>query len=173
MRYNPDIHHRQSIRLKNYDYGQIGTYFITICSQDRICYFGEILNGQMHFNSAGMLVNRLWGELSKKFSSISLDAYVLMPNHLHGLINIDSKSDKPLHKIIHYFKATSTYQYSLGVKKQNWDPYLGKLWQRNYYEHIVRDKNSLNNIRQYIKNNPEQWDLDEENPICNMSTDPP
>ena len=82
MRYNPDIHHRQSIRLKNYDYSQIGTYFITICSQARICYFGEIFNEQMHFNSAGVLVDRLWGELPKKFSSISLDAYILMPNFM-------------------------------------------------------------------------------------------
>jgi REP element-mobilizing transposase RayT len=165
MSYNPDIHHRQSIRLKHYNYGQSGSYFITICTQNRICFFGDIIDGQMHLNPAGLVVDKIWHELPNQFMSISIDVFVLMPNHLHGLINIDHKSDKSLHQIIQYFKAISTSQYSFGVKQLNWEPYPGKLWQRNYYEHIVRNENSLNEIRRYIQYNPQEWSIDKENPL--------
>ena len=86
MFYNPEKHHRQSIRLKGYDYGQDGAYFITICTQDRICSFGNIMNGEMKLNDIGEMIRENWEELSKRFKSIVLDDYIIMPNHLHGIL---------------------------------------------------------------------------------------
>ena len=82
MSFDPDIHDRQSIRLNQYDYSQPGSYFITICTQERICFFGDIADGEMHLNSSGLTINKDWCELSNAFSSILMDSFIIMPNHL-------------------------------------------------------------------------------------------
>jgi REP element-mobilizing transposase RayT len=194
MKYNPDIHHRRSIRLKGYDYSQCGYYFITICTKHRRCLFGEIENGQMILNNAGKMIDRWWNELKNKYANIEIDEYVVMPNHCHGIINIvgivgadgivgedlcvfpDNKSGeelrmgehagspqqmgRPIYKMIQWFKTMTTNEYIRNVKQNHWEPFDGKIWQRNYYEQIVRDEISLRRIREYIVNNPYQWQQD-------------
>ncbi len=86
MIYNPEKHHRRSIRLKGYDYSQEGAYFVTICVQDRNCLFGDIMNDEMKLNNAGYMIRENWEKLPKRFKSIIIDEYIIMPNHLHGII---------------------------------------------------------------------------------------
>ena len=186
MKYDPQIHHRRSIRLKGYDYSQSGLYFITICIQNRECLLGKIEQGLINLNQAGQMVQQMWQQLPQRFSSIQIDEFVVMPNHLHGIIAIsmvnmvsnnqsqaqDLKQIQPLQTsksvklgdIIGAFKSITTHQYIQGVKQYHWQGFTGKLWQRNYYEHIIRDQASLNNIREYIINNPLKWEDDHENP---------
>jgi len=90
MKYNPEIHHRRSVRLKGYDYSKAGFYFITICTQDRMCLFGEIKDDEMVINDAGHMVNRWWHDLNHKYKNIKLHEQVVMPNHFHGIIQIKS-----------------------------------------------------------------------------------
>jgi putative transposase len=118
----------------------------------------------MHLNPSGLAINKDWCEVSNAFCSISMDSFIIMPNHLHGIININQDGGKSIDHIIKYFKAISTYHYSQGVNRLSWKPYPGKLWQRNYFEHIVRTEKSLHEIRQYILNNPIEWHLDQNNP---------
>jgi len=168
MPFNPEIHHRRSIRLKEYNYTEPGFYFITICTQQRLCLFGKIIHGQMLLNKAGFLIEQIWQDLPHKFPFIFQDNYVIMPNHIHGLIQIIDKTEHSISHIVQYFKSFSSFQYILGVKQNNWEHFPGKLWQRNYYEHIARNENNLEKIRQYILNNPIQWEMDQDNPInCN------
>jgi putative transposase len=174
-----NIHHRRSIRLKDYDYSQAGAYFVTICTKDRECLFGEIKGVEERLNDAGSMVERWWQKIPYKFSSIDIDRYIIMPNHFHGIITIlwedpcgcpDVKCNRtgegahtgaPLQKIIQWFKTMTTNEYINGVEKHNWPRFNGKLWQRNYYEHIIRSETELNKIREYIINNPLKWETDE------------
>ncbi|BAY29518.1 hypothetical protein NIES2107_13610 [Nostoc carneum NIES-2107] len=186
MKYDPQIHHRRSIRLKGYDYSQSGLYFITICVQNRECLLGKIAQGLMNLNSAGEMVNQTWQQLPQRFPHIGIDEFVVMPDHMHGIIAIsmvdttssnhiqeqDLEQIQPLEttesvnlgNIIGAFKSITTHQYIQGIKQDNWQRFTGKLWQRNYYEHIIRDEASLKNIREYIRNNPMKWQNNPENP---------
>ncbi|MCG3116452.1 MAG: hypothetical protein LLH30_12300 [Candidatus Manganitrophus sp. SA1] len=159
-KYNREIHHRRSIRLKEHDYSQAGAYFVTVCTQNQECLFGEVIEGEMRLNEAGKTINRWWKELNQKFKTIETDVFIVMPNHIHGMITIvgadlrvrpgrkgenrtaDTKQGAhigaPLHKIIQWFKTMTTNEYIYGIKQLNWQPFSGKLWQRNYYEHIIR-----------------------------------
>ena len=85
-RYDPNLHHRRSIRLKGYDYSQAGAYFITIVTQGRLCLFGDVVDGEMHLNNAGKMVRRIWDGMPNRFPSIEMDEFVVMPNHVHGVI---------------------------------------------------------------------------------------
>ncbi|GBC99978.1 hypothetical protein HRbin17_02511 [bacterium HR17] len=184
MRYDPEKHHRRSIRLKGYDYSREGAYFVTICTQDRLCLFGEVVEGEMRLNDAGQMVERWWVELNRKFPGVRTDEYIIMPNHFHGIIVIvgadpcvchddemvahanqmGTHAGAPLPKIIQWFKTMTTNEYIRGVKQSGWTPFRRRLWQRNYYEHIIRNEDSLNRIRHYIATNPLRWHLDRENP---------
>ena len=199
--YNPDLHHRRSMRLYEYDYSQAGAYFVTVCTQNRDFLFGEITDGRMVPNDAGRMVERWWIELMNKFPSIETDEYVIMPNHFHGIIMIvgatlrgrPDESDNHTNKkngnhiglplrvnnqtirrheqhtlgdIIDWFKTMVTNEYIREIKQFGWPPFPGKLWQRNYYEHIIRKEEELDRLREYIVNNPAQWALDDENPDC-------
>ena len=177
MKYNPEIHHRRSIRLKGYDYSQPGAYFVTICTHERECLFGEIVNNEMVLNNAGKMVEKWWYELNNKFPNIQLDAHIIMSDHFHGIIiitgadlcvcpnindddNYNSRGEhrgSPLYKIVQWFKTMTTNDYIRNVKTNNWKPFNKKLWQRNYYEHIIRNEIELNKIRKYILNNPLNW----------------
>ena len=88
MKYNPEIHHRRSIRLKEYDYSQAGAYFITMCTWQKECLFGKILNAEIMLSSVGKIVQQEWCNISKRFLNVELDTFVIMPNHLHGIINV-------------------------------------------------------------------------------------
>jgi REP element-mobilizing transposase RayT len=183
MRYNPEIHHRRSIRLKGYDYSQSGYYFITICTQGRRCLFGEIEEDRMILNDAGKMIGHWWNELKNKYANIEIEEYVIMPNHCHGIINIVGTTvgadlcvcpendlgenadspirGRPINEMIQWFKTMTTNEYIRNVKQNRWGPFDGKLWQRNYYEQIVHDEISLRHIREYIVNNPNQWQKDD------------
>jgi putative transposase len=169
--------HRKTIRLKDYDYSQAGGYFLTICTYSRKDLFGEISNQKIVLNDVGEVVEQWWLKLENKFTNVQLDYHVIMPNHICGIIMIsEGKNDVgaihelPLQrgkverrrmlipKIIGYFKMNSAKCINR-LHDSKGDP----LWQRNYYEHIIRNENELYRIREYIWSNPSKWDLDREN----------
>ena len=163
MKYNPLIHHRKSIRLQNYDYSQAGAYFITICTQHRQHFLGEIIQNEMRLNEAGTMILQQWETLPQRFSSLQLDAFVIMPNHIHGILVLDGHSNKTLADIVGAFKSITTNEYIKGVKQYHWQSFDRIFWQRNYYEHIIRNEQALNQIREYIVYNPISWAQDENN----------
>jgi REP element-mobilizing transposase RayT len=155
MTYNPN-HRRRSIRLKGYNYSQDGLYFITITIQHNQCLFGEITDGQMSLNAAGEMVSDKWKKLPERFPNIELHEFVVMPNHFHGIFEIVGTPVAPttVGKMMDAFKSITTVEYIRGVQLSDWLPFDGKLWQRNYYEHIIRNERSYQNIAEYIINNP-------------------
>jgi REP element-mobilizing transposase RayT len=182
MSYNPNNHHRKSIRLKGYDYTQAGLYFITICCQNRECLFGNIINGEMILNDAGNIANECWLAIPNHFPNVVLHEFVIMPNHIHGIIELKTKSvgaenfpphismgvndsmgandDSPLRSPSKTI-GSMVRGYKIGVTKwmrQNTDVY--NVWQRNYWEHIIRNENEYNRIAEYIINNPQNWGND-------------
>ena len=164
-RYNSEIHHRKSIRLRNWDYSSSALYFVTICVKSRENLFGKIIDSQMIKNDAGQMVEDLWRNLINKFDNIKLGEHVIMPNHLHGIIEIinEQKSEK-LGDIVGVFKSLSTNEYILGVNQFGWTSFDKKLWQRNYYDHIIRDNEDYFRILEYINDNPLKWEIDSLHP---------
>jgi len=159
-------HYRRSIRLQGYDYSQVGAYFVTVCVQNRKCLLGDILKDEMRLNDAGRMVERWWVELGNKFPSFELDEYVVMPNHFHGIIIIVGADlcVRPIPEIVQWFKTMTTNEYIRSVKSLGWIPFNARLWQRNYYERVIRNEEEMCRIRQYIADNPAQWTHDRENP---------
>jgi len=186
--YDPERHRRRSIRLKDYDYTQAGAYFVTICTQDRTCLFGEVVDGCMGLNGAGQMLAAMWNGIPARLPGVEIDAFVVMPNHLHGIILLADAVGAPLvgahahaavnrattrvaptdisrlGDVVGAFKSLATVEYVRGVKTTRWPAFRVRLWQRNYYEHIIRNEQSLNRIRQYIDENPLRWAFDDENP---------
>ena len=183
MKCNPNIHHRSSIRLKGYDYSQEGLYFITICTQNQLCLFGEIKNGEMVLNDAGKMVEHQWQGLICRFDNIKLHESIVMPNHFHGIVESVGGNHKglPLQGtqnmgqpqtgqpqgiaptvggMVGAFKSLTTNDYIRNVKQNNWPRFNKKLWQRNYYEHIIRDEKSYYQISEYIQTNSLKWQDD-------------
>jgi REP element-mobilizing transposase RayT len=246
------------MRLKGYDYSQAGAYFVTICTQGRACLFGEVVDGEMRLNDAGRMVVAEWERLPALFSNVVLDAFVVMPNHIHGIVILTDPADDAtdgataigatisgattggattsgattrvapttagddatpvgaglvpaqsgaglvpaqsgaglvpapstpapstpaqsvpapstpdpstpaptLGDVIGAFKSRVTVEYIRGVKTFGWTPFDRRLWQRNYYEHIIRNEEALNRIRRYIVENPIRWAFDRENPFA-------
>ncbi len=225
MPYDPNRHHRRSIRLRGYDYAQPGAYFVTICTQGRQALFGGIDGDALLLNDAGRMVERWWGELNHKFPTIATDAFVVMPDHFHGIIVISApgdadagdagghadgindfvastsvganshirpprnptdstadnakivnnanndtdvggdtdadgdtnpprRNDVSLSTIIQWFKIMTTTEYIRHVKQSGWMPFNRRVWQRNYYERIIRDARQLDVTRRYIATNP-------------------
>ena len=178
---------RRAIRLRDYDYEQAGAYFVTICTQERACLFGVIQDDKICLNDAGRTIEKWWFELNRKFPMVETDEFVVMPNHFHGVVIITdvpvgadlrvgpvpegehptqqgAHAGAPLQAVIQWFKTMTTNEYIRGVKTASWPSFNGRLWQRNYYEHVIRDDQSLNRIRQYIVDNPARWEFDRENP---------
>jgi putative transposase len=163
---------RKSIRLDGYDYSQCGAYFITLVVQHRLNLFGEIHDGIMELNPAGMMIEKWWNEIPTKFTDIELDTMVIMPNHVHGIIvnvgyesnslNINQPTGTPLPQIVQWFKTMSTNEYIRCVKQYSWPGFDGSLWQRNYYDRIIRNTRELEAIRLYIQANPMNWVKDKE-----------
>jgi REP element-mobilizing transposase RayT len=178
MKYDPAKHHRRSIRLQGYNYATPGAYFVTICTRNKECLLGEIsAEGQMQLNDMGRMVTECWNAIPTHFPHITLDTYIVMPNHIHGIItlgvgakhslNFANASPLPangtqsgsLGAIIQNFKSISTRK----INAQRAMPGI-PVWQRNYWERIVRDESELGHIRQYIANNPRRWAFDRANP---------
>ena len=189
--YNPNIHHRRSIRLKGYDYSQEGLYFITICVQDKKCLFGEIFGvdvvwvknfqppQEMILNDAGKIADECWLGIPEHFPNVVLHDHIIMPNHVHGIIeliktgpiqNFEPRKNE-FQKIIPHSIGSIVRGFKTGVTKwlrennvgivgvQNFEPQQ-PIWQRNYYEHIIRDEKSYFRISEYIINNPKNWKED-------------
>ena len=169
QRYKPEFPQRRSIRLRGHDYTQPGAYFVTIVTQGHRYVLGDIVTGKILLNDTGRIVSRAWEWLATQYAYVELDGFVVMPNHLHGIIVIaehragDSRiaptKRKPLGRLIGAFKTVSTKRVNLAqnTPKQ-------PLWQRNYYEHIIRNEADLDRAREYIMNNPLRWETDGENP---------
>ena len=191
MKYNPQKHHRRSNRKKGHDYGFPGFYFVTICTQHRACLLGKVDDGVMYANDAGQMVERVWLELCDRFDRIQLDAFVVMPNHVHGIIRLVDPVGEivvgmptigaptrgvpvmGLGDVVGAFKSITTHEYAIEVHAHRWPPFDKRLWQRNYYERIVRDDNALQNIRRYIVNNPSKWQQDKLHPHNPPKRQPP
>lgn len=161
------IHNRHSIRLKGYDYSQEGLYYITICTQGKLFLFGDIIKGKMKLNEAGKMIEQQWINISNRFPNVELDEFVIMPNHVHGIIIINACKERAgtrpaptISNIIGAFKSITTNEYIHGVKNFDWPVFHQKIWQRNFYEQIIRDIVSLGTIRGYIKDNPVNWGKD-------------
>ena len=178
---NPE-NHRRSIRLKGYDYTRAGAYFVTICTKDRACLFGDVADGVMRLNQMGHIVRQCWLAIPDHFPHVLLDEFVVMPNHVHGILVIMPTHDvgathaSPLQNddtptrprgpqprsvasIVGSFKSAAAKR----INEHRGTP-GAPIWQRNYYEHIIRDDESLNLIRNYIADNPLRWQIDAENP---------
>jgi putative transposase len=202
MTYDPKQHHRRSIRWFGYDYAEAGAYFVTLCVEGHLCLFGEIVGDAMRMNEAGCMVQTTWDELPGHYPGVETDAFVVMPNHIHGIIRLcerpvgagpracpasevsvrTGRKGQPrgaaptridgrgatgalsLGDVVQRFKMLTTKRYANGVRQQGWPVFRGRLWQRNYYEHVIRGEESLNRIRRYIADNPASWAFDEENP---------
>lgn len=161
MKYDPKIHHRRSIRLQGYDYGQSGAYFITLCTHNKECWFGEIRDSQMRLNQLGKIIAQEWLRTPEIRPEIILDEWIIMPNHLHGIIIITNsvgahrRAPNPQNSIIAGFKSATTKR----INKQRETPGT-PLWQRNYYESILLDTEHFENVRRYICTNPLRWKND-------------
>ena|ERR1051325_4356336 len=195
MEFDPKLHHRHSTRLQTYDYTQAGAYFVTLCAHDRKHLFGEIVNGEMILNRTGRIVVEEWFKSAALRKEIRLDAFIVMPNHIHGIVLIDQIGDVGAHgraphsrmsqsvhdnqqssndpilfrprrslgTFIAGFKSTVTSKVN-NLQKTPGHP----LWQRNYYDHIIRKEESLERIRHYIAHNPQNWDKDKNNLLENV-----
>ena len=159
---------RKSNRLRNYNYSQNGYYFVTICTKERKEFFGRVEEEKMNLNHYGEIVNQCWYELPKHYLNCSLDSFVIMPNHIHGIIVIDNEKIvgnglKPfpthgLSEIIRGFKTFSSRRINEMIKEGD-----NFQWQKSFYDHVIRNEKSLTNLRQYIMYNPVKWELDIEN----------
>ncbi len=180
MPFDPNRHHRRSIRLKDYDYRNVGAYFITICAYKRECLFGEVVDLEMRLNEYGEIIQDEWLKTETVRPNIELDEFVMMPNHLHGILVLNDNTgvshEKPgaTHRVAPTGPQTGSVGAIVGQYKSIVTKRINKqrgtpghpIWQRNYHEHIIRDEDELNRIRFYIANNPAQWDSDLENPGC-------
>jgi REP element-mobilizing transposase RayT len=158
---------RKRLRLQGFDYRTPGAYFITLCTEHRAHLFGTVEAGQMRPNAAGEMVLSIWSSIPEKFVDVQLDEFVVMPNHIHFLIwmawTLTTPPSPPEHSLIEvmrWFKSLSTAKYRQGVADAGWPAFPGKLWQRSYYDHIVRDQAALDAIRRYIAANPARWTMD-------------
>jgi REP element-mobilizing transposase RayT len=175
-------HQRRSIRLRNYDYAANGAYFVTICAFQRECLFGEVVDGEMRMNDFGVIVRKEWERSTPIRAELSIDAYVVMPNHFHGIVHIDVgahgvrpgemaehfgwahgraflRSPKSLGSFIAGFKSAVTKHIN-----QSRGTAGVPVWQRNYYERVIRDDRELDALREYIVANPARWADDDNHP---------
>jgi REP element-mobilizing transposase RayT len=169
---------RRSIRLPGYDYSQPGAYFVTVCAHDRRPQFGEIVNGEMAPSEKGVAVQAAWAEIPIHFTNVECDAFCMMPNHIHGILFVLDQDGRgtacraptverfshpvrgSLATIVRSFKAAATRR----INALRGSP-LPPVWQRGFYEHIIREEDELERIRRYICENPARWSDDAENPL--------
>jgi REP element-mobilizing transposase RayT len=204
MIYDSQKHHRQSHRLKGYDYSLAAPYFVTLCTQEFLCLFGQIEREKMLPNEQGNMVEGWLTEIENKFPGVLLDTFQVMPNHLHAIIvimgcgldmaakfgkgiedldneradnnhgtrrspgKVGNTAPSPQHptlgRIVQWFKTMSTNNYIRGVREAEWQPFSKRLWQRDYFDHIIRDEVTLERTREYVRNNPLYWSLEREHP---------
>ncbi|MEO5929570.1 MAG: transposase [Candidatus Kapaibacterium sp.] len=184
--FDPARHHRRSIRLKGYDYSREGAYFVTTGTYNRQCLFGEIRDRIMLLNDCGVLVQSIWNGLPEHYPHLQLDAFIIMPDHIHGIILLMDDDDTVNIKTVESVRSvesvesvgagfkpalppTKTKRHALSEIIRAFKTFSARainnsrgitgfrVWERNYYEHIIRNEQSLNRIRRYIERNPEKW----------------
>ncbi|MGH9404578.1 MAG: transposase [Terriglobia bacterium] len=176
---NRGDHHRRSIRLRGYDYSSCGFYFVTVCTENRECALGEIVSGSVALCGAGRIVSETWASVAQRFSTVALDDYVVMPNHVHGIIQLAApngglraqqaaplRRGPTLGEVIRGFKSISAVSVNRLLGRSG-----RAFWQRNYYEHLIRNQRELDLVRQYIAQNPLRWTADRENPHAHHPRD--
>jgi putative transposase len=187
VKFNPEIQRRRSIRLRERDYSAPGKYFLTICTRNRELIFGTIENKNMTLFPIGIIAERYWKNIPRHFPNIRLDEFCIMPNHIHGILIIKDASNvgvqyeipgnhiEPLHSVeSHFHSFQHTVPKSIGsilrtyktavtkrCKENGFDQFV---WQRNFHDRVIRDDSELRRIQEYIRNNPANWDVDDENP---------
>ena len=179
-KYNPDKHHRHSVRLQGHDYAQNGAYFVTICGHDRECLFGDIVGETMQLNAWGEIAQEEWLRTPLIRKEVELDLFIVMPNHFHGIVVIRDdvgahggaplqptlqsgslqRAPKSLSSLMAGFKSATTKRVNM-LRDMPGAP----VWQRSFYDRIIRNEEAMNKARQYIENNPARWAYDEENPL--------
>lgn len=177
------FYERRSVRLRDYDYAQEGMYYVTICTFQRERLFGDITDGVVALSKLGTIAHAIWQSLPNQFAHIDIDEFVIMPNHVHGIITITQymggmnpaptarcispiqiMGSGSLGEIVRWFKGRTSYECNRVVGAAFMPPMqtrISAIWQRNYYEHVIRDEEDLNRIRQYIRDNPMNWADDE------------
>ncbi len=172
---------RQSLRLSNYDYSQPGYYFVTICTKGMSCWLGAIKNNAVELSSIGKAAQECWLNIPRHFPHVELDEYIVMPNHVHGIIiinpvgvqninpvgvqNFEPLQQNKFQHIIPLSLGSIVRGFKIGVTQ--WCRRYGHIdleWQRNYYDHIILNEKALQKIREYIQNNPANWAEDRNNP---------
>jgi putative transposase len=211
-------YHRRSIRLREQHFTH-AAYFVTVCTQDGALRFGSVVDGEMRLNDAGNAVRAEWDGLAERFRAVQFDAFVVMPNHVHGIFIVDvgaglvpaldsglvpaldsglvpaldpdaTTTDDgctmgegvtmgigattrfaptSVADVVGAFKSLTTVAYIRGVRTFGWPRFRDRLWQRNYYERVIRDGDALNRMREYIARNPERWSTDRENPESHLT----
>jgi REP element-mobilizing transposase RayT len=160
---------RKKQRLSQYDYSTPGAYFINVCVENMRCRFGEVRDGSMNLNETGKIVNNQWNWMFEQYPYIHRDEFVIMPNHVHGILQIagngrdrslQEQKIKTISELIGAFKTTSSKMIHLAGQPDF-------KWQKSFYDHIIRDEKELHSVREYIVNNPMSWDLDKNNPDVN------
>lgn len=187
MRFDPQRHHRRSIRLKGYDYTQAGAYFVTLITHQRECILGEIVAEEMRASPLGEIAAACWDDLPHHFTNAALDAWVVMPNHLHGIVVITTEKSEASAQTVSRppdsLAADASPLQPIGTQSGSWGAIIqnfksvaarkinqrrstpgAPVWQRNYYERIIRNERELDATRRYIAQNPLRWALDKDNP---------
>ena len=177
LKNRPDNHapRRRPLRLPGFDYSREGAYFVTICTWNRECLLGDVMKGKMRLNELGRVVHTVWDGLSDRFPTIELVSFIVMPNHVHGILLVGAALALPvggaassaptrfasttLGTVVRAFKSISAIGVNRLLSRSG-----QSLWQRSYYEHVIRTEKCLNRIREYIATNPLRWQLDRENP---------
>ncbi len=177
-----------SARLQAWDYGRNGIYFITICTQNRETYFGKIVNGYMELSNIGLIANKYWGEIPEHFPFVNLNEFVVMPNHIHGIIEIAKTNNE--HNVVETpnlgVSTNIDTEHQTAASSEKWKPQsLGVIinqfkrivtiqshkihadfaWQSRFYDHIIRNNKSYEKIKNYIINNPQKWNDDKLNSL--------
>lgn len=181
-----DRYRAESSRLKYWDYASEGYYFVTICTLNRGCFLGGIIDGTLRLSEVGKMAEKYWREIPDHFENIRLDEFIIMPNHIHGIVVIENHLDNGRDVACNvsttcnvstndkFMSRISPKSGSLGAIIRSYKSALTRWcreynhdfgWQARFYDHIIRDERSLDEIRKYISNNPLKWDLDEENPV--------
>ncbi|MBM3130898.1 MAG: hypothetical protein FJ009_20005 [Chloroflexi bacterium] len=190
MKFDPFKHHRRSTRLRGYDYSQAGAYFITLCTQSHECLFGDVIEGEMRLNEIGQIVIEEWSRSAEIRQEIEFDEWVVMPNHIHGIVVITTPdasarvgatgrsplqpqqprgpSKRSLGSFVAGFKSAATARINALRDTPGADP-----WQRNYHDHIIRNEREWNAVAKYIAENPANWSTDLDNPAKFPKHPPP
>ena len=182
---------RKPVRLQGYDYSREGVYFVTICSKDRECMFGypgvgaplacartlgiDARTIEIELTQIGQIIEKQWNDIPNQFKTVDIDEFVIMPNHIHGILIINKRAEASaaptLSIIIRSFKSKCTMKYLRHINESNLNA-TAKIWQRSFHDHIIRNAESLEKIRNYIRNNPSTWHEDKNNLSYNNQLQP-